>query len=111
MAKHIITSYCVTRDHWILAAVVAKQNKVFYLDSLKISMENRKDAYHQFVHLIQEWVPKLSSPSMAIILAFILIWHANAYCFQSRRAFNTYVKRGGAHEEGLPIKLHHDSKF
>ena len=48
---------------------------------------------------------------MAIILAFILICNAIAYCFQSRRAFNTYVKRGGAHEEGVPVKLHHDSKF
>ena len=37
MAKRIITSYCVTRDHWILAAVVAKRNKVFYLDSLRIA--------------------------------------------------------------------------
>ena len=48
---------------------------------------------------------------MDITLAFILIWHANAYCFQSRRAINTYVKLGGAHEEGVPVKLHHDSKF
>ena len=54
MAKHIITSYCVTRDHWILAAVVAKRNKVFYLDSLRNSMQNRKEAYFQFMELIQE---------------------------------------------------------
>ena len=54
MAKRIITSYCVTRDHWILAAVVAKQNKVFYLDSLRNSMQNRKEAYVQFMELIQE---------------------------------------------------------
>ena len=54
MAKRIITSYCVTRDHRILAAVVAKRNKVFYLDSLRNSMQNRKEAYFQFMELIQE---------------------------------------------------------
>ena len=52
MAKHIITSYCVTRDYWILAVVLAK--KVFYLDSLRNSMDNRKEAYLQFMHLIDE---------------------------------------------------------
>ena len=111
MAKHIITSYRVTRDHWILAVVSAKQNKVCYLDTLRNNASNRKEAYLQFMEQIQEWVPKLSSPSMAIILAFILICNAIAYCFQSRRAFNTYVKRGGAHEERVPTKLHHDFKF
>ncbi len=54
MAKHIITSYCVTRDHWILAVVLAKRNKVFYLDSLRNSIDNRKEAYVQFMHLIDE---------------------------------------------------------
>jgi len=48
---------------------------------------------------------------MVIILAFILVWHANAYCFQLCRAFNMYVKRGGARGEGVPVKLHHDNKF
>ena len=54
MAKHIITSYCVTRDHWILAVVLAKRNKVFYLDSLKNSVDNCKEAYVQFIHLIDK---------------------------------------------------------
>ena len=54
MAKRIITSYCVTWDHWILAVVLAKRNKVFYLDSLRNSMDNRKKAYLQFMHLIDE---------------------------------------------------------
>ena len=54
MAKHIITSYYVTRDHWILVVVLAKRNKVFYLDSLRNSIDNRKEAYLQFMHLIDE---------------------------------------------------------
>ena len=54
MAKRIITSYCVTRDHWILATVVAKRNHVFYIDSLRNSMQNRKESYLQFMELIQE---------------------------------------------------------
>ena len=54
MAKHIITSYRVTRDHWILAVVLAKRNKVFYLDSLRNSANNRKEAYVQFMELLDE---------------------------------------------------------
>ena len=54
MAKHIITSYRVTRDHWILAIVLAKRDKVFYLDSLRNSICNRKEAYIQFIQLLDE---------------------------------------------------------
>ena len=59
MAKHIITSYCVTRDHWILTVVLAKRNKVFYLDSLRNSVDNRKEAYIQFMQLLRRWLSSL----------------------------------------------------
>ena len=54
MAKQIITSYRVTRDHWILVVVLAKGNKVFSLDSLMNRINNRKEAYIQFMQLLDE---------------------------------------------------------
>ena len=54
MAKHTITSYHENRSHWILTVVLAKRNKVFYLDSLKNSVNNRKEAYIQLMQLLDE---------------------------------------------------------
>jgi len=68
MYPHIISSALINRDHWILIAVLAKRNKVFYLDSLKSSAKHRKEAYSQAQHILNELVSQIFSSTVPIVL-------------------------------------------